>query len=57
MIQNQPRNRECIQIYTHEFSNYSRKNTTVFQAEVSAITTAGIEIIEQETRNKEINFS
>ena len=31
-------------------------NTMVFHAEVTAITAAGIEIIKQDIKNKEINF-
>ena len=50
----------AYKICSHEFSkgesNYLGQNTTVFQAEVTAITTAGIELIKQETRNKEMNF-
>ena len=50
----------AYKIYSHGFckgeSNYLGQNTTVFQAEVTAITSAGIELIKQETRNKEINF-
>ena len=50
----------AYKINSHEFSegesNYLGINTTVFQAEVTAITAAGIEIIKQDIKDKDFNF-
>ena len=48
------------EIYSHEFSKgesiYLGINTMVFQAEVTAITVAGIEIIKQVIKTRKITF-
>ena len=50
----------AYKIYCHGFSKGESKylgiNKTVFQAEVTAITAAAIEMIKQKTKNEEINF-
>ena len=50
----------AYKIYSHDFSkgesNYLGINTTVFQAEVTAITAAGIEIIKQDIKEKDIKI-